>query len=140
MRKPILAGLLVAVVALGAMGAAFATDLDFSNVGALSTGTADVPQVNVDGVTWVVESWGDEDYDTEPEAYWVKLSFDSYLPAGSHIGVNVLGESDEILRHEWHTLTAPLPKAENVSIKWDGGAVPVKDIYGLRATVNVNTA
>ena len=48
MKKAIIISLLVCVLALGSVGAAFATGMGFSNVGALSLGVEPVPQINTD--------------------------------------------------------------------------------------------
>jgi len=56
MRRVLLIGLIVCVLAMGGIGAAFATGMGFSNVGALSLGTGDVPQVNVVDVGWELYS------------------------------------------------------------------------------------
>ena len=48
MKKAIIISLLVCVLALGSVGAAFATGMGFSNVGALSLGWASVPQIDAD--------------------------------------------------------------------------------------------
>lgn len=56
MRKSILISLLVGVLALGAMGAAFATNVGFSNVGALSLGSEDVKDVDCDYIGYELDT------------------------------------------------------------------------------------
>jgi hypothetical protein len=56
MRKSLLIGVVLVVLALGTMGAAFATGMDFSNVGALSLGFGAVPQINCDYVGFHLDS------------------------------------------------------------------------------------
>ena len=52
MRKALLIGLIVCVLAISGIGAAFATGMNFSNVGALSLGIEPVPQINCDHVAF----------------------------------------------------------------------------------------
>jgi hypothetical protein len=48
MKKSLLIGAIVIVLAMSGIGAAFATGMSFSNVGALSLGWGSVPQINTD--------------------------------------------------------------------------------------------
>jgi hypothetical protein len=102
---------LVIVLALGVLGAAYATGMDFSNVGALSAGEAAVVQVNTDHVGFL----------SAPNGSCVDriaLSFDRDLAAGSTIWVTIvcktsgwivlssfLDQNDEVIV----SLTPPLP-------------------------------
>lgn len=61
MRKSLLIGVIVVMLALGTIGAAFATGMTFSNVGALSLGSEDVPVVNCDYVAFHLDSSQGED-------------------------------------------------------------------------------
>lgn len=133
MKKALLIGLIVCVLATGGIGAAFATGMGFSNVGALSAGRANIPQVNVDGITWVVES------DHPASAHWVKLSFDQDLGSDVGIGVDVLGSTGNVLRHGWVEVPGPILDADLTSVHWVGDPVPVTDIYGIRVVVSVET-
>ena len=56
MKKVIIVSLLVCVLALGSVGAAFATGMGFSNVGALSLGISSVPQIDTDHVSFHLKS------------------------------------------------------------------------------------
>lgn len=132
MRKPLLIGLIVCLVAIGGIGAAFATGLGFGNsVGALSTGTAVVPQANVDGVVWGVES------DPTVSAYYVKLSFDRDLVSGAEVGVDVLASDNTVLSHFWGVV-GPLANAAYTKITF-ASPIPVANIYGIRVTVSEET-
>ena len=133
MKRALLIGLIVCVLAVSGIGAAFATGMNFTNVGALSAGSTSIPQVNVDGIIWVVET------DHPASAYWVKLSFDQDLGSDVLISVDVLDGSNNVLRHKWVEIAGPIPEANHTSIKWDGGTVPVADIYGIRVVVSEET-
>ena len=134
MRKFLLIGVIVCVLAVGGIGAAFANNLGFgSSVGALASGTKYLPNVGVDGVTWVLES------DHPASAHWVKLSFNQDLGSDVGIGVDVLDSGGNVLRHKWVEIAGTIAEADLTSIKWDGGAVPVTDIYGIRVVVSVET-
>lgn len=114
-RKPILIAVTIIVLALGAIGAAFATSMDFSNVGALSSGKADLAQVNTDDVGFLSADDGSG-------VDRVALSFDRDLAAGSTIWVTVEfhgcpkvdGEA-----HGWKVLDSDLDKDDEVIIELD---------------------
>jgi hypothetical protein len=72
MRKSLLIGVVLVVLALGTMGAAFATGMNFSNVGALSLGIEAVPQINCDYVGFHLNSGAN----TPVQVDGVYLSFD----------------------------------------------------------------
>ena len=106
-RKALLLGTAVIVLALGVMGAAFATGMDFFNVGALSSGQVELTQVNTDHVGFLPASDG-SGIDR------VALSFDRDLTAGSTVWVTV---NDEV--SGWEVLLSPLPEAVEVIIGLD---------------------
>ncbi|MBU2009864.1 MAG: hypothetical protein KJ624_08540 [Chloroflexi bacterium] len=83
--RPVLIGLMVMVLALGAIGAALATGMNFSNVGALSSAGAELPQVNTDRVGFISLPDGSG-------VGGVALSFDRDLAAGSTIWVAIDGQ------------------------------------------------
>lgn len=56
MKKIVIISILVAVLALGGVGAAYATGMNFSNVQALSLGEGAVPQINCTGVVYALGS------------------------------------------------------------------------------------
>ena len=133
MRKVLLIGVIVCVLAVGGIGAAFANNLGMGGVGALASGTKYLPNVNVDGVTWVVES------DHPAYAAWVKLSFDQDLGSDVGIGVDVLDSGGGVIRHAWVEVAGPIAEADLTSVNWAGGGIPVTDIYGIRVVVSVET-
>ena len=105
--KVLLIGVTVIVLALGVIGAAFATGMDFSNVGALSSGQGELVQVNTDDVGFLPSPDGcgiDR----------VALSFDRDLTAGSTIWVTV---NDEV--HGWKVLGSFLDKDDEVIVELD---------------------
>jgi len=72
MRKSLLIGLILVVVTLGTMGAAFATTMDFSEVGELSLGHEEVSQVNCDFLGYEL----DTGFHLPVEVNGVYISFD----------------------------------------------------------------
>lgn len=54
MKKALIIGLIVSVLAIGGIGAAFATGMNFDNIGALSLGREPVDQVNVDYLGYIL--------------------------------------------------------------------------------------
>ena len=119
-RKPILIAVAIIVLALGAIGAAFATGMDFSNIGALSSGKAELAQVNTDDVGFLS---ADDGCGVDR----VALSFDRDLAAGSTIWVTIEvhgcpghgfpGADVEI--HGWKVLDSDLSKDDDVIIELD---------------------
>ena len=103
--KALLIGIAVVVLALGVMGAAFATGMDFSNVGALSSGKAELAQINTDDVGFLSTADGIDR---------VVLSFDRDLTAGSTIWVSV---NDEV--YGWKVLGSFLHKDAEVIVGLD---------------------
>jgi hypothetical protein len=109
-KKALLIGAAVIVLALGVVGAAFATGMDFSNVGALSSGKADVVQINTDHVGFLSCPAGVDR---------VALSFDRDLTKGSTIWVTIEihGHGKEV--HGWTVLGSFLDKKDEVIIGLD---------------------
>lgn len=103
--KVLLIGIAVIVLALGVMGAAFATGMDFSNVGALSSGKAELTQINTDDVGFLPAPDGSG-------VNRVALSFDLDLTEGSTIWVTV---DDDI--QGWKVLEGFLGQDEEVIIR-----------------------
>ncbi len=102
--KALLIAAAVIVLALGAVGAAYATGMDFSNVGALSSGKTELAQVNTDDVGFLPSPDG-SGIDR------VALSFDRDLTAGSTIWVMV---NDEV--SGWKVLSSFLGEDNEVII------------------------
>jgi len=72
MRKAILIGLIVCALAVGGIGAAFATGMNFNGVKALSVGMGGVPQINVDYAAFHLSS----EYQLPVTVDGVYISFD----------------------------------------------------------------
>jgi len=102
--KGLLITAVVIVLALGAIGAAYATGMGFSNVGALSAGQADVAQVNTDDIGFLSAADGSC-------VDRVALSFDRDLNAGSTIWVTIVGKTSG-----WKVLGGYLPEDGEVIV------------------------
>jgi len=122
--KAIMIGIAVIVLALGVVGAAFATGMDFSNVGALSSGKADLVQVNTDDVGFLPAPDGSG-------VNRVALSFDRDLTEGSTIWVMI---DDEV--RGWKVLDSDLSEEDEVIIGLDG----VLDIEDFGKSYKVSVA
>lgn len=105
--KSLLIMAVVIVLSLGVIGAAYATGMDFSNVGALSSGKADLAQANTDDVGFLSATDGSG-------VDRVALSFDRDLAAGSTVWVKV---DDEV--HGWKVLGSFLSKDNEVIVQLD---------------------
>ena len=125
-RKALLIAVALVVLALGVMGAAFATGMDFFNVGALSSGEAELVQINTDDVGFLSSPDG-KGVDK------VALSFDRDLTAGSTIWVTI---DDEV--HGWKVLDGDLSKDGEVIIRLDE-VIKIDDI-GKGSNVSVAVA
>ena len=136
MKRVIIVSLLVCVLALGSIGAAFATGMNFpTTIGALSTGTASVPQVNVTQINPGIDQWGTPIGVNIPvvlDRLWLHFSPDiSTIPAGciwvavynasgTCVGTSTTGSwSGTAYRADFAT---PLPQ--------------VSDVYYIRVTVS----
>ena len=123
-RKRILVAVAIMVLALGVIGAAFATGMDFSNVGVLSSGEADLAQANTDDIGFIGDKSG---------IVGVALSFDRDLSKGSTVWVTV---NDEV--HGWKVLDSFLDKDDEVIVGLDE-TLPVED-FGKSYKVKVAVA
>lgn len=150
MRKSLLIGLIVCVLAISGIGAAFATGMGFpGSVGALSAGSASIPQANVDGITW----WVNNNYAPNFYVDTVTLSFNRDLAANTEFGVAVTDGSNNVLVNIWARSTAAVAADSFVAIPFCqstgsvtilGGAIslpgiPVADVYGLHVVVSEET-
>ena len=124
--KPLLIGAAIIALALGVVGAAYATGMNFSNVGALSSGKAEIVQINTDHVGFL-SSPGGSGVDR------VALSFDRDLTAGSTIWVMI----DDQVRG-WNVIGGFLSKDSEVMIQLDQ-VICANDIgkYSSKVTVAV---
>jgi hypothetical protein len=131
-RKALLIAVALVVLALGVMGAAFATGMDFSNVGALSSGKAELVQINTDDVGFL-SSLDGKGVDR------VALRFDRDLAAGSTIWVTIEvqgcsghgfpGADGEV--HGWKVLDRFLDEDDEVIVQLDD-VIKVDDISKIK--------
>lgn len=124
--KVLLLATAVIVLALGVMGAAYATGMNFTNVGVLSSGQGELVQVNTDDVGFLPSADGSG-------INRVALSFDRDLTAGSTVWVTV---NDEV--HGWKVLDSFLDKDDEVEVELDG--VLEIDDFGQSYKVKVAVA
>ena len=109
--KVLLIGIAVIVLALGVIGAAFATGMDFSNIGALSSGEGDIEQIDTDYIGFIGDESG---------VVGVALSFDRDLTAGSTIWVTIeIHGPPKAEAHGWTVLGSFLSQYGEVIIGLD---------------------
>jgi len=120
-RKALFIGVAIIILALGVMGAAFATGMDFSNIGVLSSGNSEPAQINTDHVGFLSAEDG-------CGVDRVALSFDRDLNAGSTIWVTI---DDEV--HGWEVLESFMSQDNEVIIEFD----EVLDIDDIHSSANV---
>ena len=131
-RKALLMAVAVVVLALGVMGAAFATSMEFSNVGALSSGKAELTQVNTDDIGFLSADDGSG-------VDKVAISFDWDLGAGSTIWVTVEAHGcpghgcpgADIEVHGWKVLDRFLDEDSEVIVQLDD-VIKVDDISKIK--------
>ena len=123
--KSLLISAVMIILALSCIGTAFATKMDFFNVGVLSSGKVELLQVNTDHVGFLPAADG-SGIDK------VALSFDLDLTAGSTIWVTV---NDDF--HGLKVLDGPLGNSNEVIINLD--QIIVAEDLGS-STVNVTVA
>jgi hypothetical protein len=114
--KAIIITAVVIVLALGVIGAAYATGMNIVNIGALSAGQASMEQVNTDDVGFLSSADG-------LSVDRVALSFESDLPAGSTIWVKIVGKTAS----GWKVLGSALAE-ENETIVILSPPLAVSDI------------
>jgi hypothetical protein len=95
MKKILLIGLVVCVLAIGGIGAAFATGMNNSgsSIGILSEGNFTLDQINLTGVAWPDASMPDGSVWTQ----WANLYFDKNLSAGASIWLKIFDGSNNII-------------------------------------------
>ena len=132
MRKSLLIGVIVVMLALGTIGAAFATGMSFSNVGALSLGSENVPQVDCDYVAFHLDSSQGADVLVDG----VYLSFDADF-TNAAFSVSLRDESGNSLCYcalNGHTQTADQTRCFELENDADG--LPTADeVYKVKVTV-----
>jgi hypothetical protein len=135
MKKVLIVGLLVVVLALGTMGTAFATGMNFSGPDAvMSEGSTSIVQANVDSIRFQSAVDWNSVYSNNPEitevvATGVVVSFDINLKKGTTLGFSVLDGGNDIdigLNNTQfncagvYTLQNDLPAAQETTIPFDG--------------------
>jgi len=136
MRKPFLIGLIVCLVAIGGIGAAFATGMNFNaGVGSLSTGIGTVPQVNVSQINWGPDDLTYDPLSDEPTLTRVWLHFDQDLNQGTGIVISLYNAAGALIADTLSNLPAAL--AAGGTYQGPNFAIPpaVSQIYYIRVTV-----
>ena len=135
MRKRLLIGVIVVVLAVGTIGAAFATGMDFTNVGALSLGYENVPQIDCDYVAFHLKSaMGDP-----VKVDGVYLSFDTdFSTAAFSVSLRDAGGAElAYCALNSHTQTAATTSCFHLYA--DGSPLPTPDqVYAVKVTVAEN--
>lgn len=136
MKKALLIGVIVSVLALGGIGAAFATGLNFTNgVGSLSTGVGTVPQVNVTVLNWGPDDLYYNPITEEPTLTRVWITFDQSLNTGTGIIVSVYDGAGTNIGNTVSNLPSPL-LAGFVYQSPDFSPLPaISQISAIRVTV-----
>jgi len=135
MRRALLIGLIVSVLALAGIGAAFATGMNFSGVGALSLGSTGVPQINCDHVSFHLASAQGQPVRVDG----VYLSFDqSFSNAAFSVSLrDINGNSLAYCTLNSHGQT--MGQTRCFQLMTDVGSLPTPDqVYYVKVTVAEN--
>jgi hypothetical protein len=125
MRKRILIGVIVVVLALGAIGAAFATTMSFDGVGAISAGGGDIPEVNCTYVGYSTELNVDDEMFYITDAY---LKFDRDLRVCTDIAVGLFGDDGQLGGGTTH-LDSPVSAGSVVTVEFGENKVSAVDFW-----------
>ncbi len=133
MKKVIIVSLLVCVLAVGGIGAAFATSMSSVAVGALAYGAADLTDVYIDGVIWGVES-------DDATVHYVKLSFNQNLITNTELSVKVTDINGDTLNSPtWFgSPQGPIAAGDYKKFSFTS-PILIADIYDLHVIVAERT-
>ena len=116
MRKSLLIGLIICLLAAGSIGAAFAAGMGIGGVGALSKGTATISGKDVASVSYNLDDYG--------SLKEVVLTFAQDLPPGTEICVELLDSSvPETKAIGKYTLGGTLTTGSTLTIDLNGDPV-----------------
>jgi len=131
-RRALFTGIAVVVLALGAIGAAFATGMSFSNIGALSSGTGDIPQVNTTYAGYI--TCGEVNH---LKVVKVVAAFDRDLGKGSQVYAGVMSTDGDYVAKGSRVLLRDREAGERVCIPMNQYSVRVdpEDIGEIKVAV-----
>ena len=133
MRKVLFIGVIVCVLVLGSIGAAFATELNFDSVGTIASGYASLPDVNVTYFNPGIDNWSNCQAEPMVDRLW--LHFDTALNAGTYIRVCAYNSSWICIGSCEIGPTGDIPAGANVQADFTS-PVPVEDIYHVGVVVS----
>ncbi len=139
MRKTLLIGLVLCVVALGSMGAAFAAGLGFPNgVGALSLGQTWVPTVNADYVGFNLSSA----YTLPVTVNGVYISLDQTIAAPNAVSVSLRrADGTELAYYAGNNVAWAAATTYLVPMTADGNPLPTADqVFQVKVVVATNSS
>lgn len=135
MRKALLIGLIVSVLALGGIGAAFAAGMPgFTGVGALSLGIKDIPTINPDYIGFHLSSAMSEDVVVDG----VYISLDTTIAAPNAVSVSLRDAANNELAYyaandvSWGAGTITL-------VNMSGGTPTADQVFKVKVVVAQNS-
>jgi len=135
-KRALLIGLIICVLAMGGIGAAFANQLGFTSIGALAMGWGQLPEISVEDVAWELHSGAGQPVDVDG----VYLKFNQGIPANSVIFISLrnVGQGElayyagvgvgPYTAHTWHKF--PLS---------DGTTATPQEVVYIKVTVAENS-
>ena len=137
MKKAILIGLIVCVLALSGIGAAFAAGMGFSNVGVLSLGIEDIPTVNADYIGYHLTS----SLGAAVVVDGVYISLNQDIGPNNAVSVSLRSAGGgELCYYAANDVTWLAANTYLVSMTADGGSLPTADqVFKVKVTVATNS-
>jgi len=138
MRKSLLIGLIVCVLAVGGIGAAFAAGISsWDNVGVLSLGTTSVETVGVDYIGYHLNSAQYEDVVVDG----VYISLDTYISGTNAVSVSLrAANGDELCYYAANNVTWLASETRLVPMITDQGNLPTANqVYKVKVVVATNS-
>jgi nitrogen fixation protein FixH len=137
MKKVFLVGAIVIVLALGSIGAAFATGMNMTGVGALSLGIQNVPQINADYVGYHLSSA----YTQPVTVDKVIISLDTDLTGSNAFSVSLRDYwGNELCYYAANDVNMSAANNYTYDLTADGGTLPTADqVYKVKVVAAQNS-
>lgn len=137
MKRALLVGAIVCVLAVSGIGAAFATGMGFTNVGALSLGVQNIPQINTDYVGYHLSSA----YTLPVTVDKVTISLDTDLSSPNAFSVSLrASDGSELCYYAANDVTMLAANNYTYDLTADGGSLPTADqVYKVKVVAAQNS-
>ena len=137
MRRALLLGLIVAVLAMGGIGAAYAGGMGFTEVGALSLGVEEIPEIDADYIGFHLSSA----YTLPVTVDGVYISLDTSIDGTNAVSVSVrAANGDSLAYYAANDVTWDEGTTYLVDLIADGADLPTADqVHYVKVVVATNS-